>query len=249
MFERYTEKARRVMFFARYEASNFGSPYIESEHMLLGLLREDKTLANHFLKSHAAVDSIRTQIEQNSTIGEKTPTSVDLPLSKECKRALQFGAEESAQFGHKDIGTGHLLAGLLREEKCFAAELLRERGVELAKVREWLARDSPEEATTAQRAPLNIPDLARVSQTVRIPAKTLAELHRQAEARGIALHALVLSMIEKSLHQSPPPKDADVADIRETYHQLRDRTAAEGFPVLDAAQLEEEIARRKGIRH
>src|SRR5881227_1574273 len=54
MFERYTEKARRVIFFARYEASQFGSPYIETEHLLLGLLREDKALTNRFLRSHAA---------------------------------------------------------------------------------------------------------------------------------------------------------------------------------------------------
>ncbi len=55
MFERYTEKARRVIFFARYEASQFGSPNIESEHMLMGLLREDKGLTNRFLRSHASV--------------------------------------------------------------------------------------------------------------------------------------------------------------------------------------------------
>ena len=81
MFERYTEKARRVIFFARYEASQFGSPYIETEHLLLGLLREDKALANRFLRSHAAVESIRKQIEGHTTIREKVSTSVDLPLS------------------------------------------------------------------------------------------------------------------------------------------------------------------------
>jgi ATP-dependent Clp protease ATP-binding subunit ClpC len=59
MFERYTEKARRVIFFARYEASQFGSPYIETEHLLLGLLREDKALTNRFLRQHSSVDSIR----------------------------------------------------------------------------------------------------------------------------------------------------------------------------------------------
>ncbi len=58
MFERYTEKARRVIFFARYEASQFGSPYIETEHLLLGLLREDKALTNRFLRSHASVEYI-----------------------------------------------------------------------------------------------------------------------------------------------------------------------------------------------
>src|ERR1035441_620625 len=81
MFERYTEKARRVIFFARYEASQFGSPYIETEHLLLGLLREDKALANRFLRSHAAVESIRKQIEGHTTIREKVSTSVDLPLA------------------------------------------------------------------------------------------------------------------------------------------------------------------------
>ena len=95
MFERYTEKARRVIFFARYEASQFGSPYIETEHLLLGLLREDKALANRFLRSHAAIDSIRKQIEAHTTIREKVSTSVDLPLSHECKRVLAYGAGRS----------------------------------------------------------------------------------------------------------------------------------------------------------
>ncbi len=76
MFERYTEKARRVIFFARYEASQFGSPYIETEHLLLGLLREDKALTNRFLRSHASVESIRKQIEAHTTIREKVSTIV-----------------------------------------------------------------------------------------------------------------------------------------------------------------------------
>ena len=144
MFERYTEKARRVIFFARYEASQFGSPYIETEHLLLGLLREDKALANRFLRSHAAVDSIRKQIEGHATIREKVSTSVDLPLSHECKRVLAYGAEEAERLNHKHIGTEHLLLGLLREEKCFAAEILHERGLRLSTIREELARSQSE---------------------------------------------------------------------------------------------------------
>ncbi len=92
MFERYTEKARRVIFFARYEASQFGSPYIETEHLLLGLLREDKALTNRFLRQHSSVDSIRKQIEAHTTVREKVSTSVDLPLSNECKRVLAYAA-------------------------------------------------------------------------------------------------------------------------------------------------------------
>jgi len=152
MFERYTEKARRVIFFARYEASQFGSPYIETEHLLLGLLREDKALTNRFLRSHASVESIRKQIEGHTTIREKVSTSVDLPLSNECKRVLAYAAEEAERLSHKHIGTEHLLLGLLREEKCFAAEILQERGLKLAAIRDELARTTQEKAPQQQRS-------------------------------------------------------------------------------------------------
>jgi hypothetical protein len=140
MFERYTEKARRVILFARYEASQFGSPYIESEHLLLGLLREDKTLSRRFFRSDAPVESIRRQIEGRTPIREKTSTSVDLPLSHECKRVLAYAAEEAERLSHKHIGTEHLLLGLLREENFFAAEILQERGLQLSAIREELKR-------------------------------------------------------------------------------------------------------------
>ena len=150
MFERYTEKARRVIFFARYEASQFGSPYIETEHLLLGLLREDKALTNRFLRSHASVESIRKQIEGHTTIREKVSTSVDLPLSNECKRVLAYAAEEAERLSHKHIGTEHLLLGLLREEKCFAAEILSERGLRLPAIRDELQRTTQEKAPIQQ---------------------------------------------------------------------------------------------------
>ena len=79
MFERYTEKARRVIFFARYEASQFGCSYVETEHLLLGLLREDKALANRFLQSHASAESIRKLIEGHAVFGRGFDR-VDLPL-------------------------------------------------------------------------------------------------------------------------------------------------------------------------
>ena len=148
MFERYTEKARRTIFFARYEASQFGSSYIETEYLLLGLLRENKELVNRFLGSHAAVESIRAQIVNHTPPREKVATSLDLPLSHACKRVLAFGAEESDRLNHRFIGSAHLLLGLLREEDCFAAKLLRERGVTLASVREQVQE---EDAAVPQR--------------------------------------------------------------------------------------------------
>src|SRR6516225_3151784 len=155
MFERYTEKARRVIFFARYEASQFGSPYIETEHLLLGLLREDKALTNRFLRSHASIESIRKQIEGRTTMREKVSTSVDLPLSQECKRVLAYAAEEAERLAHKHIGTEHLLLGLLREEQSFAAELLRAHNVQLEAMRKELkafAHGTPAQLLAARSA-------------------------------------------------------------------------------------------------
>ena len=146
MFERYTEKARRVIFFARYEASQFGQPFIETEHMLLGLLREDKALTNRFLRSHGTVESIRREIEKQTTIRERISTSVDLPLSDECKRVLAYAAEEAERLAHKHIGTEHLLLGLMREEGSIGAKILKARGIELEAVRVELAKVTAEPA-------------------------------------------------------------------------------------------------------
>ena len=143
MFERFTEKARRTIFFARYEASGLGSAYIETEHLLLGLLREDRALTNPFLPSIAAVASIRKRIEGHTPPVQSVSTSVDLPISHECKRALAYGAEESERLHHKHIGTEHLLMGLLREKECFAAQLLGEAGVTLDSVRQQALQPEP----------------------------------------------------------------------------------------------------------
>jgi hypothetical protein len=135
MFERYTEKARRVIFFARYEASQFGSPYIETEHLLLGLLREDKRIVSLFFHTHVFVDEIRKKIEGHTIIREKIATAVDLPLSNESKRVLAYAAEEAERLTHKHVGTEHLLLGLLRGKESFAAQLLNEHGLGLEDAR------------------------------------------------------------------------------------------------------------------
>lgn len=142
MFERYTEKARRVIFFARYEASQYGSLCIETEHLLLGLLREDHTLARKFLHEKGGEQSIREEIESQIKRGERISTSVEMPLSAECKRILNKAAEEAERLGNKNIGTEHLLLGILREEDGLAARLLTERGLTLDWLREELAHPS-----------------------------------------------------------------------------------------------------------
>jgi len=142
MFERYTERARRVIFFARYEASKAGSATIETGHLLLGLLRENKNLTNRFLPDVLSIESIRKEIEQRSKAGRNVSTSVDLPLSDECKRILAYANEEADRLRHRFIGTEHLLLGILREEKCVAAEVLVGRGLSLNVVREEIAKSA-----------------------------------------------------------------------------------------------------------
>jgi len=151
VLERFTEKARRVIFFARYEASQYGSPCIETEHLLLGLVREDKTLANRYLRAHGSIESIRKEIESRITIRERISTSIEVPLSAESKRILSYAADEADKLGTKHVGTEHLLLGILREEKCFGSEILSERGLRLTALREELARSSSE------KVPVNRP--------------------------------------------------------------------------------------------
>ncbi len=137
MFERYTEKARRAIFFARYEASQFGSQVIDAEHLLLGLLREDKVLYRWIPETNA--ERLRRRVEQHSPPREQIPTSVDLPLSASSRVILKNAAAEADRLAHKHIGTEHLLLGLLDEENTFAAKLLRDRGADPAQIREHYA--------------------------------------------------------------------------------------------------------------
>src|SRR5208337_4237849 len=101
---------------------------IETEHLLLGLAREDRQTLERALGGAAGVDRIRQQVEAQTTAREKTSTAVDLPLRHECKKVLAFAAEEAERLGHKHIGPEHLLLGLLREPGCVAARILAALG-------------------------------------------------------------------------------------------------------------------------
>ena len=132
MFERYTEKARRVIFCSRYEASQFGSPYIETEHLLLGLLREDRALRG--ILRDTGAESVRAEIERRITRSESFATSVEVPLSADSKKVLHFAAEEADRLGQRHIGTEHMLLGLLRVQGSLGAQVARARGLKAERV-------------------------------------------------------------------------------------------------------------------
>jgi ATP-dependent Clp protease ATP-binding subunit ClpA len=158
MFERYTERARRVLFFARYEASQLGSFSIETEHLLLGLIREGKGLTSRiFARLSVSLESIRIDIEARTVVHDKKiSTSVEIPFTAETKRTLQFACEEADRLMHSYIGTEHLLLGILREERCLAAKILMEQGLRLDTARAEIVnllneKDAPAPASELTR--------------------------------------------------------------------------------------------------
>jgi ATP-dependent Clp protease ATP-binding subunit ClpC len=144
VFEKYTEKARRVIFFARYEVSEWGSKSIETEHLLLGLLREDKALISSFLPEGVSADLLRSQIEAEIIRGEKISTAVEVPLSAQSKEVLKYAAEESENLGHRHIGTEHILLGLSRQKDSLAERVLRGNGLDLVAIRRQIRSDAGE---------------------------------------------------------------------------------------------------------
>jgi len=146
MFERYSERSRRVIFFARYEALQYGSSVISPEHILLGLTREDKALTARLLHTLGAggPDKVRHEIEQRIVVRDRIPQSTELQLSAETKKVLFYAGEESRQMKCRFVGPEHLLMGLLREERSVAAEILMQFGVRLSEIRAEYARRSAE---------------------------------------------------------------------------------------------------------
>jgi len=143
MFERYTEQARKTIFFAKHEATQFGSKHIETEHLLLALLN-DAFLTSRVFEG-ISVQNIREEIL--SFLPRALPTSGDLPLSNSAKRALSYGAEEADRLTDRQIRNQHLLLGLMRVEDCYASRVLRQKGLLLDSLRLQIAKLSPEEET------------------------------------------------------------------------------------------------------
>lgn len=140
MFERYTEDARRALFFARYEATQLGSVAIETEHLLLGLIREPTGMvAPVFARAAVSLEELRNRIERRISSGQKVAPSVEIPFTAETKRVLQNAAAEADRLRHNEINTGHLLLGILREERCVAAQILTGKGLRLDSAREDVA--------------------------------------------------------------------------------------------------------------
>jgi len=136
MFNRFTERARKVIILAKEEARRFNHDYIGTEHILLGLIREGEGVAAAVLeKLGLSLENIRLEIEKLVQPGPATQIIGDIPFTPRSKKALELAAEEARALGHNYIGTEHLLLGLIREGEGVASQVLLNSGLDLNKVR------------------------------------------------------------------------------------------------------------------
>ncbi len=136
MFERFTDRARRVVVLAQEEARLLNHSYIGTEHILLGLIHEGEGVAAKALESLSiSLEAVRNQVEEIIGQGGSSPTG-HIPFTPRAKKVLELSLREALQLGHTYIGTEHILLGLIREGEGVAAQVLQQLGAELQKVRQ-----------------------------------------------------------------------------------------------------------------
>src|SRR3954468_10018771 len=140
MFERFTERARQVVVLAQDEARTLKHNYIGTEHLLLGLLREEEGVAAKVLESlDATVEEVRAQVARVIGEGDEV-VSGQIPFTPRSKRVLELALREALAIGHQFIGTEHILLGLVRENEGVAARILLDFDIEAESVRTEVMR-------------------------------------------------------------------------------------------------------------
>src|SRR5262245_17438172 len=184
MFDRFTDRARKVMALARKEAQRFNHDFIGTEHILLGLIQEGSGVAANVLKNLGVeINKIRSEIEKNVQSGPSMVTMGQLPFTPRAKKVLELSMEEANELGHNYIGTEHLLLGLLRENDGVAAQVLLDLGLKLEEVRnEVLELLGAEMGQQESPIPQNQPKTGR-SKTPALDAfgRDLTELAREGK--------------------------------------------------------------------
>jgi ATP-dependent Clp protease ATP-binding subunit ClpA len=184
MFERFTDRARRVIVLAQEEARLLNHNYIGTEHLLLGLAHEGQGVAAKALELLGIrVEGLRSQVEQVIGQGQRAPTG-HIPFTPRAKKVLELSLREAKQLGHNYIGTEHLLLGLIREGEGVAAQVLVKLGADLSRVRQQVIQllsgsaSGPEAEAVAGTRLVHM----TVPEDLREAEEQLAEVRRQKEA-------------------------------------------------------------------
>jgi ATP-dependent Clp protease ATP-binding subunit ClpC len=158
VFERFTERARQVVVFAQVEARALKHNYIGTEHLLLGLLREDEGIAARVLEGFGiTVEAVRAQVTQIVGHGDELVPAGQMPLTPRVKKVLELSLREAMSLGHDYIGTEHILLGLVRENEGPVAVIMLEFGANAAKVRNEIIRMLSRERREPTVAPVGPP--------------------------------------------------------------------------------------------
>ncbi len=171
MFERFTDRARRVVVLAQEEARMLSHNYIGTEHILLGLIHEGDGIAAKALESLGiSLEGVRAQVEEIIGQGQQAPSG-HIPFTPRAKKVLELSLREALQLGHNYIGTEHILLGLIREGEGVAAQVLQKLGADLNRVRQQviqlLSGYQGKEAQTAGTAPEAAPSSSLGPRPVR----------------------------------------------------------------------------------
>jgi ATP-dependent Clp protease ATP-binding subunit ClpA len=190
MFERFTDRARRVIVLAQEEARLLNHDYIGTEHLLLGLAHEGQGVAAKALELLGIrLEALRSRVEEIIGQGQQAPSG-HIPFTPRAKKVLELSLRESQQLGHNYIGTEHLLLGLVREGEGVAAQVLVKLGADQARVRQQvsqLLRGSAggEEAAEQAGAGTRLVHMT-VPEDLREAEEQLAQVRRQKEAAIMA---------------------------------------------------------------
>ena len=171
MFERFTDRARRVVVLAQEEARMLSHNYIGTEHILLGLIHEGDGIAAKALESlGVSLEAVRAQVEEIIGQGQQAPSG-HIPFTPRAKKVLELSLREALQLGHNYIGTEHILLGLIREGEGVAAQVLHKLGADLNRVRQQviqlLSGYQGKEQQTAGTAPETAPSQLARARPVR----------------------------------------------------------------------------------
>lgn len=178
MWQRFTERTRRVIFFAQEEAARMSHNFVGTEHILLGLVREDDSLAARLLvrKLGVSLAAVRAETERRVSPGTDPPGR-EMQLTPRAKRVIDFAYEEARALNNNYIGSEHLLIGIVREDDGVAGEVLRKLGVTLEQTREAVRQHQNEESPVndtvemltvlTEHGPVNVPlgEVQRVAIT------------------------------------------------------------------------------------
>ena len=268
MFERFTDRARRVVVLAQDEARRLDHNYIGTEHILLGLIHEGEGVAAKALQSLGiSLDAVRQQVEEIIGRGQQTPSG-HIPFTPRAKKVLELSLRESLQLGHTYIGTEHILLGLIREGDGVAAQVLVRLGADLNRVRQQVIEllhghqaEEPASAASAERELRLLPGvqarleaieqrLTAIEQRVGTGPETsdldeqIAQVRREKESAVDARdyeRAASLRNREKEL----------LKELRASKAALREQWAAEHPALPDLAewvqQLADEIERLRAL--